>query len=413
MIVRKICLGLAILISTGLNAWAASYSIVCEVSPGTDINRVASALHGTVVDEVLDYTYLLSVPNLPGNNLLPGVVYCEKDQKTILPAFAGGVLSVKGSAANLWYSTQPALNLVNLTRALGVSKGRGIVIADIDAAVDYGHPALRGVLTGGRDFVAEKRAYGGAGSLNQSTASFLDQSTASFLDQSTASFLDQVTASFLAQSTASFLDSHNPGHGHATMVAGILAAVAPESMVMPLRAFDDSGQADISDIAKAIRYAVKNGARVINMSFGADEDSKMLRKAIQLAVTNKVTLVASAGNGNTDKYQYPAGYNDVIAVGATDLLDRKAYFSNYGPAVDVAAPGVNIISCYPGGYYAVLSGTSFSAPIVAGEAALLLSQKPFARVEDPIERSAVSLNPQYGLGAGRVNLYKALQELLK
>src|SRR5207237_4620347 len=98
--------------------------------------------------------------------------------------------------------------------------------------------------------------------LDQSTASFLDQSTASFLDQSTASFLDQSTASFLDQSTASFLESGSAGHGHGTMVAGILAALAPDALIMPLRAFDDSGAGDAFQVAKAIGLAVRNGASV-------------------------------------------------------------------------------------------------------------------------------------------------------
>ena len=423
MIVRKICQGLAVLtlIFSSLNAWAASYSIVCQVSPGTDINRVASALQGKVLDEVLDFTYLLSVPTMPGTNLPTGVIYCEANAKTSLPGFRGAVFSLRTGAADLWYRSQPALMLIKTDRAVAISKGRGIVIADIDSAVDYSHPALRGVLTSGKDFIAEKKLSSGTGSLNQATASFLDQSTASFLDQATASFLDQATASFLDQatasfldqSTASFLDTHSPGHGHATMVAGILAAIASESMVMPLRAFDDSGQADASDIAKAIRYAVKNGAKVINMSFGVTSSSKTLQNAIKYAVKNNVVLVASAGNGNTDKVQYPAGYTGVIGVGATDLKDRKAYFSNFGAAVDVAAPGVNIISSYPGGHYAVLSGTSFAGPMVAAEAALLLWEKPQAAVEKPIEMSAKRLNPLYRLGAGRVNLYGALRELMK
>ena len=413
MIVRRLCLGLALLISASSNVWAASYSVICAVNPGTDIQKVAGVLQAKVVDEIIDDTYLLSVSYLPGNTFAPGVQYCERDTKAALPGFLGALVYVKSATTPVWYRYQPALNLVNANRAIAISRGRGIIIADIDSAVDYGHPALRGVLTGGRDFLAEKEVNNGASTLNQATSSFLDQATASFLDQATASFLDQATASFLDQATASFLDAHSPGRGHGTMVAGILAAVAPDSLVMPLRVFDDSGQANVSDIVKAIRYAVRNGARVINMSFGTADDSRTLRRAIEYAQKYKVTLVASAGNDNTDKAQYPAGYSGVITVAATDLLDRKAAFSNYGATVEVAAPGVNIISSYPGGYYAVLSGTSFSAPIVAGEAALLLSQRPANTVDQPIELSAVRLNPQYRLGYGRVDLLRALQELLK
>src|SRR5205814_6581347 len=99
-----------------------------------------------------------------------------------------------------------------------------------------------------------------AGFLDQSSAGFLDQSSAGFLDQSTAGFLDQSSASFIDQSSASFIDATNPAHGHGTMVAGLLAAIAPDAMIMPLRAFDDFGTADEFTIARAIRYAVMNGA---------------------------------------------------------------------------------------------------------------------------------------------------------
>jgi thermitase len=105
----------------------------------------------------------------------------------------------------------------------------------------------------------------------------------------------------------------------------------------------------------------------------------------------------------------------VIGVGATDLQDRKAWFSNYGLAVDVAAPGINIVSSYPGGYYAVLSGTSFAAPIVTAEAALLLSNGP-TNTANAIYRGTVNIdskNPLYRMGFGRVDLFKALKELLK
>jgi subtilisin family serine protease len=416
MIAKRLFLGLALLASISLNAWAASsYSVVCAVNPGTDINKVAAFFGGKVVRQVLDDAYLLSVKTLPGNSLPLEVQYCEENQKSGLPGFSGGVVLVNPSAPDRWYRSQPAKVLVNVAKAQSVSTGRGVIIADIDSAVDYSHPALRGVLTSGYDFVAERAAGAATASLNQVTASFLDQSTVSFLDQVTASFLDQVTASFLDQSTANFLESQNPAHGHATMVAGILAAIAPESIVMPLRVFDDTGQADASDIARAIVYAVRHGARVINMSFGISENSKTLAKAIDFAQRNNVLLVASAGNNNTDKRQAPVGYPGVIGVGATDLQDRKAWFSNYGLAVDVAAPGINIVSSYPGGYYAVLSGTSFAAPIVTAEAALLLSNGP-TNTANAIYRGTVNIdskNPLYRMGFGRVDLFKALKELLK
>ena len=197
------------------------------------------------------------------------------------------------------------------------------------------------------------------------------------------------------------------------MVAGILAVMAPDAMIMPLRAFDDKGCGTTYNIAKAVKYAVSHGAQVINMSFGISGQTQTLKKTIEEAVKAGVTVVASAGNGNTSIPQYPAAYPGVLGVSATKLNDTKTSFSDYGSTIFVSAPGSNIISAFPGGYYAELSGTSFSAPMVAAEAALVRSLKTsgwrnsIAAGVDNID----ALNPVYigKLGTGRINLLKALQ----
>jgi hypothetical protein len=102
---------------------------------------------------------------------------------------------------------------------------------------------------------------------------------------------------------------------HGTFCAGLLVAVAPDATVMPLRAFDDNGNTDLFTLAKAIRYARKNGAQVVNMSFGTLSDAKVLRDAIEYAKAGNVLLVASAGNNDTSSPQYPAAYPGVIAGG--------------------------------------------------------------------------------------------------
>jgi len=298
----------------------------------------------------------------------------------------------------------------------------------VDSGVDVSHPALRGHLTTGHDFVGGGRARNRTNStldqstasfldqstasfLDQSTASFLDQSTASFLDQSTASFLDQSTASFLDQSTASFMESASGGHGHGTMVAGILAALAPDALIMPLRAFDDTGAGDSYQVAKAIRFAVRNGAHVINLSLGLSSDAPEVQAAVEFAQRRGVIVVASAGNSNSSQAQYPAALPNVISVAATDLYDHKAAFSNFSRSVFVSAPGVNIITAFPGGY-AVASGTSFSSAIVAAEVALLRSLTT-ADLHRAVALSTVninSLNPVYvgQLGYGRIDLLAAI-----
>ncbi len=197
------------------------------------------------------------------------------------------------------------------------------------------------------------------------------------------------------------------------MVAGILAAVAPDAMIMPLQAFDDHGCGSIYNISKAIKYAVSHGAQVINMSFGIPGGGQTLKNAIKEAIKAGVIVVASAGNENTSAPQFPAAYPDVVAVAATDLNDVKASFSNYGATISVSAPGTNVISAYPGGYYAEFSGTSFAAPMVAGEAALLRSLKTTASnasIDAGVDNIDAA-NPKYAgqLGTGRINLLKALK----
>lgn len=186
-------------------------------------------------------------------------------------------------------------------------------------------------------------------------------------------------------------------------------------MIMPLRVFDDDGASYAFAIARAIHYAVQNGADVINMSFGMVSGLKVVKRAVAFAIERGVTVVASAGNNDTNVPQYPAGLNGVIGVAATDLMDKKAGFSNYGKSIDVDAPGVNIISAYPGGYYALASGTSFSAPFVAGEAALLRSVS-FRGIDETVAKGTINIdskNPDYArqLGFGRIDMVLAVQSL--
>ena len=129
--------------------------------------------------------------------------------------------------------------------------------------------------------------------------------------------------------------------------------------------------------------------------------------------STRTSWLASAGNKNTSVPQYPAAYNGVITVAATDLLDKKAPFSNYGGYVYVDAPGVNIFSAYPGGYYSVVSGTSFSAPAVAGTAALIRSLHatgvPGYIAGAAINIDSKNLNYAGQLGYGRIDVLRAVK----
>lgn len=211
------------------------------------------------------------------------------------------------------------------------------------------------------------------------------------------------------------------GNGHGTHVAGIAAAatnnsfgiagVCPLASIMPIRSLDNTGSGELMNVVRGIVYAAQQGAQVINLSLGSPAASASLQSAIQYAWDRGAVIVAAAGNAGSALPSYPANYPNVIAVGSTNEREEKSAFSNYGRWVDVAAPGENILSTYPGSYYAYLSGTSMAAPHVSGIAALLASQgKTNAQIQRAIKTTS---DPIPGTGTywlyGRVNAAKAVQ----
>lgn len=230
---------------------------------------------------------------------------------------------------------------------------KNIIVAVIDYGVDYNHPDLKNNLVGGYDFCHDKA------------------------------------------------DAHegNPVSWHGTFVSGIIGAEGNNQLgisgvnwnvsIMPLKVFDASDDCGYDEqIIKAIDYAVANGARIINASWGGDEDNKNLYRAIARARDKGVLFITTAGNDgkNVDDKKnphYPGNYDldNIINVAAADhngdLWKSNSWGSNFGKKhVHLAAPGVDVWSLIPGGTYDRRSGTSFAAPYVSGVAALLLSQHP-------------------------------------
>lgn len=213
-------------------------------------------------------------------------------------------------------------------------------------------------------------------------------------------------------------------NGHGTHVAGTVAArtnngagvagIMWQAKLLPLKVCNSKGNCNADHIAAAIRYAANQGARVINMSLGGS-CSQTIADAVNYAYFDKgVVIVAAAGN-NGGSIGYPAQHAPVIAVGATDHNDSRAYFSSYGDELDVVAPGVTILSTVPQNGYDTFSGTSMAAPHVAGVVGLLLAQRPElknSQVHQILRTSADDLG-QSGFdrhyGFGRVNAYQALQ----
>lgn len=220
---------------------------------------------------------------------------------------------------------------------------------------------------------------------------------------------------------------------HGTHVAGIVAGganngiggqgVAPNAKILPIDVFNGGWGASDYIIAEGIMYAIEKGADVINMSLGGYMESSIFEEAVQKAIDAGITVVAAAGNEETDEYSSPAHYDGVISVGATNDKNELAWFSNYGPSVDIVAPGEDIYSTafdyQKGTSFMKLSGTSMASPVVAGVVALLKSKypdlKPF-EVEYILEQTATDLGEKgYDLtfANGLVNPVAALKYDIK
>ena len=154
--------------------------------------------------------------------------------------------------------------------------------------------------------------------------------------------------------------------GHGSMVAGIVAMTAPNSEMVISKVADSDGLATSWTIIKGVSYCVSQSCKVINLSFGTRTTLTAFDGVAKWVEENDVVLVAPVGNDGVYGAMYPAKLRSVISVAAVDRYNRKADFSNYDRATDMAAPGVRIRSAYWNGYFSEWSGTSFAAPFVAG-----------------------------------------------
>jgi subtilisin family serine protease len=378
-------------------------------------------LDGTLNDLFLITTSDLINPTLflGTLRLVPGVLDAELDQVlaigsglsavTDIPVelFQNAPVTYYGSQVWYGYANQPAAQIVRVSDSqqnFGVS-GSGIV-ADIDTGVDPTHPALVGVLLPGYDFTRNQP--GGSELLDWPYASpppcpncqpaVVNQSSAAILDQSSAAILDGAPY-------AAF--------GHGTMVVGVIHLVAPTAYILPLKSFHSDGTGYLSDILRALYFAVQNQANIINMSFDFTSSSQEMATAIGYANQNSVICVASVGNDGQQKLVYPAALANVMGVASTSDLDTRSTFSNYGSDVWVAAPGEAIVTTYPFGTYSANWGTSFSAPFVSGGAALVLNLSPNITPNGAANAIAQAKKLTPDLGNGRVDLYSALSSLEK
>ncbi len=282
-----------------------------------------------------------------------------------------------------WY-----LDAINVYNAWKLSMGEGVLIGFVDTGLDFYHREFlnslwvnpgedqngNGTFEPWWDTVSINGVFGDLNGIDDDGNGFVD---------------DIIGYDFVSQVIANFGDYSEPDpipedeHGHGTLVAGVLSAgindtgivgVAPKAKLVVLRAFDLTGNAELKDIVSAIIYAGLNRINVLNLSFGTTIDSRLLHEAIRFANEMGCIIIASAGNDGQITRHFPSDYPEVISVGATTKNASIGQSSNYGPKVDIFAPGFEILTTAIGNKYKVVSGTSFSAPIVSGVVALLLAK---------------------------------------
>ncbi|GAA2278411.1 type VII secretion-associated serine protease mycosin [Streptomyces atrovirens] len=315
------------------------------------------------------------------------------------PSAAADSFSDQCEYPNDSYPGRPwSLQRVQLDELWSQSKGKGVRVAVIDTGVDVRNPQLKDAVDvkSGRNFLPK--------GLKDEDGEPIERG-----DENGTT--DTV--------------------GHGTKVAGIIAArptdetgfvgLAPEATIIPVQQNDAEGHGDTETLAESIRYAVQAKADVINISqdtSNAVEPDPDLKAAVDEALAREVVVVASAGNdglGGNVKKTYPASYEGVLAVAASDRNNERASFSQSGDFVDVAAPGVDMISTVPRGGHCSDNGTSFSAPYVAGVAALIKAKHPtwtgrqiVAQIEQTAERTIAGHDRLVGWGV--VDPVRALTE---
>jgi hypothetical protein len=298
--------------------------------------------------------------------------------------------------------------------AWDTTTGAGVIVAIVDTGIDFTHPDI-------------------AANIWTNTGEIPNNG----IDDDGNGYIDDVHGwDFIGSTYANPVQSNNPvdHFGHGTHVAGTIAAVgnngigvigvAWNAQVMPIKALDDTGQGIDSTLGPALLYAANNGADVISNSWSGGGQSQTIADAVSYAYNLGAVIVAAAGNEASDaRNYYPGNLSDAITVAATDPNDALAYFSNFGSKIDVAAPGVDVLSLRAAGtslgtpvdaYYTRASGTSMATPHVSGLAALILSQHPTYSNEDVrqvLRVSATDLGtPGFDLtyGYGRINAANAV-----
>ena len=228
------------------------------------------------------------------------------------------------------------VKLINPIKQWAITKGEGINVAVLDTGIDYNHIDIKDNFRGGVNF------------------------------------------------TSSISKDYKDVAGHGTFCSGIIAGIennvgiigiAPKANLYAVKVLNNQEQGTLQWLLQGIDWCARNNIDIINMSLGFQRDFPALHDSVVRAYNKDIIMICAAGNNKFDRdSQFPARYPECISISAIDNIKHVAKFSTHGQSVEVAAPGVNIISCYPGNKYAQASGTSFAAPHITGAVALILSQ---------------------------------------
>lgn len=367
-------LGILALAGSGLVGVAAAPSAIADPDTGPQIGhrikpgksktarpeKIAGAKKATTVNTLVtdNFGNLTLVKQRTTNRAqtLTTIASAQKQSDTVAvgvehkvhltPATTGAAETKDVAASSTndpWAPGQWAITDLDYDGLANLTTGAGRTVAVVDTGVDAAHPDLAGNLLPGQSFVPGSPAP---------------------------------------------VDDN----GHGTHVSGIIAArrnngigtvgIAPNAKILPVKVLDASGSGTTSGVVNGILWAAGRNVDAINLSLGSTEDDDVLRTAVQYAVNRGTAVVAAVGNDRTSgsPVMFPAAYSEVIAVSAVNYYGDIASFSSVGSYVDVAAPGEDIVSSWPGGGVQYASGTSMAAPHVAGLIADLRALKPNATV---------------------------------
>ncbi len=369
--------------------------IVVTLAPGADAAAIAAQLGYRLV-RVEDGIAVFETPvgreglededARRAGDTVPEVLGAEVDARLQTPEGLQSNGVVLGSSLGRTdFGGQAALDTIRATRARRKATGRGIVVAVVDTGIDAAHPLFAGRLAPGYDFVGND-------------ADPAEETNG--IDDDLDGDVDE-------------------GYGHGTFVAGLVLAVAPDATILPVRVLDTDAVGTVSRVAAGIRYAVEQGVDVINLSLGARVRSEVLRGEVRRALSRGIKVVAATGNrADVARIDFPAGLANVVAVSALDARLGRADFANAGAPTTMAAPGTDLIGPYPGGTYAVWSGTSFSAALGTGAIALLVERRPRLRPAQIVKRlkrasrtlpRRIPTARRAGLGGGRLDLARLVR----